>query len=52
MDFRNNSRKFADPDFDGDPVQVFEPTDGKFPDDMNGGDSLQMRSNVRNQFIE
>ena len=30
MDFRNNSRKFADPDFDGDPVQVFEPKDGEF----------------------
>ncbi|WP_440897446.1 EcoAI/FtnUII family type I restriction enzme subunit R [Amphibacillus sp. Q70] len=27
MDFRNASRLFADPDFDGDPVQVYEPGD-------------------------
>jgi type I restriction enzyme R subunit len=25
MDFRNSSRLFADPDFDGDPVQIYEP---------------------------
>src|SRR5690625_1114581 len=25
MDFRNVSRLFADPDFDGDPVQIYEP---------------------------
>ncbi len=27
MDFRNASRLFADPDFDGDPVQVYEPNE-------------------------
>jgi len=27
MDFRNASRLFADPTFDGDPVQIYEPTD-------------------------
>ena len=25
MDFRNVTRLFADPDFDGDPVQIYEP---------------------------
>jgi type I restriction enzyme R subunit len=27
MDFRNVTRLFADPDFDGDPVQIYEPKD-------------------------
>ncbi len=27
MDFRNVTRLFADPDFDGEPVQIYEPTD-------------------------
>jgi type I restriction enzyme, R subunit len=29
MDFRNVSRLFADPDFDGDPVQIYEPEEGE-----------------------
>lgn len=28
MDFRNASRLFADPEFDGDPVQIYEPEEG------------------------
>src|SRR5699024_4942166 len=28
MDFRNVSRLFADPDFDGEPVQIYDPEDG------------------------
>lgn len=32
MDFRNSSRLFADPDFDGEPVQIYE------PDEENGDD--------------
>ncbi|MFC0015218.1 MULTISPECIES: EcoAI/FtnUII family type I restriction enzme subunit R [Allobacillus] len=28
MDFRNVSRLFADPNFDGDPVQIYEPGEG------------------------
>ena len=28
MDFRGVTRLFADPDFDGEPVKVYEPTDG------------------------
>jgi len=31
MDFRNASRLFADKDFDGDPVQVYEPKEGESP---------------------
>lgn len=48
MDFRNASRLFADPDWDGEPVQIYEPDDGEeivpnVPDDdeteinVNGG---------------
>ena len=29
MDFRNVSRLFADPDFDGEPVVIYEPKDGE-----------------------
>ncbi|MCM3143920.1 EcoAI/FtnUII family type I restriction enzme subunit R [Brevibacillus sp. MER 51] len=42
MDFRNVSRLFADPDFDGEPVQIYEPDDGDDivppnpPDDEEG----------------
>ena len=28
MDFRNATRLFDDPDFDGEPVQIYEPGDG------------------------
>jgi len=31
MDFRGVTRKFADPDFDGDPVQVYEPGNDDTP---------------------
>lgn len=31
MDFRNASRLFADKDFDGDPVQIYEPEEGESP---------------------
>lgn len=50
MDFRNVSRLFADPDFDGEPVVVYEPKDGEDitppeiypPDDGdgNGGNAV------------
>lgn len=50
MDFRNSSRLFADPDFDGEPVQIYEPNEengddivppdeGNESDDNFGGDS-------------
>lgn len=38
MDFRNVSRLFADSDFDGEPVVIYEPNDGESivpPDDSN-----------------
>nr|WP_222860091.1 DEAD/DEAH box helicase family protein [Bacillus andreraoultii] len=44
MDFRNVSRLFADPEFDGEPVQIYDPEEGDDivpptpPDDGNGGD--------------
>jgi len=31
MDFKRATELFADPDFDGDPVQVYEPKDGETP---------------------
>ncbi|MEG0272751.1 MAG: DEAD/DEAH box helicase family protein [Hydrogenoanaerobacterium sp.] len=31
MDFRNASRLFADPNFDGDPVQIYEPSPDESP---------------------
>lgn len=46
IDFRNASRLFADPDFDGEPVQIFEPNPDEdpvppdvIPEDGPGGDS-------------
>jgi type I restriction enzyme, R subunit len=37
MDFRKATNKFADPNFDGDPVQVYEPNENQspVPDDEN-----------------
>ncbi|MCP4446087.1 MAG: DEAD/DEAH box helicase family protein [Myxococcales bacterium] len=32
MDFKRATELFADPDFDGDPVQIFEPEQGQSPD--------------------
>ena len=40
MDFRRATAMFADPDFDGDPVQIYEPGDGETvvpPDDVEPG---------------
>ncbi|MBU5316273.1 DEAD/DEAH box helicase family protein [Clostridium bornimense] len=42
MDFRNASRLFADPDWDGEPVQIYEPNDDDddvIPTDGEGGDT-------------
>jgi type I restriction enzyme R subunit len=40
MDFRNVTRLFADPDFDGEPVQIYEPgpDDPTAPDDPGRGE--------------
>jgi type I restriction enzyme R subunit len=43
MDFKRATALFADPDFDGDPVQIYEPgeDDGPVPpDDTEGGDVI------------
>ena len=39
MDFRGVTRLFADPDFDGDPVVIYEPEEGEtiVPPDTEGG---------------
>ena len=40
MDFRRATALFADPDFDGDPVQIYEPDEGETvvpPDEPNDG---------------
>ena len=40
MDFRRATALFADPDFDGDPVQIYEPTEGETvvpPDEPHDG---------------
>ncbi|MCY4227127.1 MAG: DEAD/DEAH box helicase family protein [Gammaproteobacteria bacterium] len=40
IDFRGATRHFADPEFDGDPVQIYEPGDGDpiDPPDIDGND--------------
>lgn len=40
MDFKKATELFADPDFDGEPVQVYEPKEGEspVPPDGDGGD--------------
>ena len=41
MDFKRATALFADPDFDGDPVQIYEPNEGETvvpPDELTEGD--------------
>jgi type I restriction enzyme R subunit len=40
MDFRNVTRLFADPDFDGDPVKVYE---------HNGNDAIDITDQIKNE---
>jgi len=43
MDFRRATALFADPDFDGDPVQIYEPSEGQSvvpPDDTTAPDGV------------
>jgi len=44
MDFKKATELFADPDFDGDPVQIYQPTGDESPvppdDELPGDDSL------------
>jgi type I restriction enzyme R subunit len=43
MDFRNATQHFADPDFDGEPVQVYEPDDDEpiVPPEEDGEEELE-----------
>ncbi len=44
MDFKRATALFADPDFDGDPVQIYEPTAGETvvpPDEVAPGDEVK-----------
>ncbi len=44
MDFRGASNHFADPDFDGDPVQIYEPREDEPitpPEDASGDDTIR-----------
>lgn len=42
MDFRGATNHFADPDFDGEPVQIYEPAEGQspVPPDNGGADGV------------
>ena len=44
MDFRKNTNKFADPDFDGDPVQIYTPDNHESPVPPNENESEQSSS--------
>lgn len=49
MDFRNASRLFADPDWDGEPVQIYEPDDGEdIVSDVPSDDETETRGNDGN----
>lgn len=49
MDFRNASRLFADPDWDGEPVQIYEPDDGEdIVPDVPSDDETETRGNDGN----
>ena len=43
MDFRNATQHFADPDFDGEPVQIYEPDEDEpvMPPEEDGDDELE-----------
>ena len=43
MDFRNATQHFADPDFDGDPVQIYEPDEDEpvMPPEQEGEEELE-----------
>lgn len=53
MDFRNNCRNFQDPEFDGEPVQIYEPKHGQSltpPDDysLDSGEASDNNKNFDN----
>jgi type I restriction enzyme, R subunit len=58
MDFRKATNLFADPDFDGDPVQIYEPAEDEPPvppdvyDDNDAGDDIFDEGEVIADFPE
>ena len=54
MDFRGVTNHFADPDFDGEPVQIYEPLEGEaiVPPEPEGADDAGTESLVNDWFDE
>jgi type I restriction enzyme R subunit len=55
MDFKRATALFADPDFDGDPVQIYEPNEGETvvpPDELTEGDPDDPRNGDNLDFLE
>jgi type I restriction enzyme R subunit len=55
MDFRKATNLFADPDFDGEPVQIYEPQSGESPvppDDARPSDELNSSINNQEQLLK
>ena len=55
MDFKRATALFADPDFDGDPVQIYEPNEGETvvpPDELTEGDPDDPRNGDNHDSLE
>ena len=55
MDFKRATALFADPDFDGDPVQIYEPNEGETvvpPDELTEGDPDDPRNGDNPDSLE
>jgi len=55
MDFKRATALFADPDFDGDPVQIYEPNEGETvvpPDELTEGDPDDPRNGANLDSLE
>jgi type I restriction enzyme R subunit len=53
MDFKRATALFADPDFDGDPVQIYEPKQGETvvpPDDVTPGNEVKESAGLYDKF--
>jgi type I restriction enzyme, R subunit len=53
MDFKRATALFADPDFDGDPVQIYEPKEGETvvpPDDVTPGNEVKENAGLYDTF--
>ena len=55
MDFKRATALFADPDFDGEPVQIYEPNEGETvvpPDELTEGDPDDPRNGDNHDSLE